>query len=55
MLGHTRPWNDVTEVRQQTFLWIEGYYNRRRRHSTLAYFTPIEYWLGYRKLPDLAA
>ena len=54
-LIHTRPWNDVTEVRQQTFLWIEGYYNRRRRHSTLAYLTPIEYELGYRKLTDLAA
>jgi transposase InsO family protein len=54
-LIHTRPWNDVTEVRQHTFLWIEGYYNRRRRHSTLGYLTPLEYELGYRKLTDLAA
>ncbi|MGH3534452.1 MAG: DDE-type integrase/transposase/recombinase, partial [Pseudonocardiaceae bacterium] len=30
-LIHTRPWNNLTDVRQQTFLWIEGYYNRRRR------------------------
>jgi putative transposase len=30
-LIHTRPWHDLTEVRQHTFLWIEGYYNRRRR------------------------
>ncbi len=30
-LIHTRPWNDLTDVRQQKFLWIEGYYNRRRR------------------------
>ena len=44
-----------TEVRQHTFLWIEGYYNRRRRHSTLAYLTPTEYELGFRKLTDLAA
>lgn len=44
-LVHTRPWNDVTEVRQQTFLWIEDYYNRRRRHSTLGYLTPAEYEL----------
>ena len=50
-LIHTRPWHDVTEVRQQTFLWIGGYYNRRRRHSTLAYLTPIEYELGYRNVP----
>ena len=54
-LIHTRPWNDLTDVRQQTFLWIEGYYNRRRRHSTLNYLTPLEYELGYRKLTDLAA
>jgi putative transposase len=54
-LIHTRPWNDLTEVQQHTFLWIEGYYNRRRRHSTLNYLTPLEYELGYRKLTDLAA
>jgi transposase InsO family protein len=54
-LIHTRPWNDLTDVRQQTFLWVEGYYNRRRRHSTLSYLTPVEYELGYRKLTDLAA
>jgi putative transposase len=54
-LIHTRPWNDVTEVRQHTFRWIESYYNRRRRHSTLAYLTPHEYELGYRELTELAA
>ena len=54
-LIHTRPWNNLTEVRQHTFLWIEGYYNRRRRHSTLGYLTPLEYELGFRKLTDLAA
>lgn len=54
-LIHTRPWSDLTEVQQHTFLWIEGYYNRRRRHSTLDYLTPLEYELGYRKLTDLAA
>jgi transposase InsO family protein len=54
-LIHTRPWNDLTEVRQHTFLWIEGHYNRRRRHSTLEYLTPLEYELGYRKLTELAA
>ena len=54
-LIHTRPWNDVTEVRQRTFLWIESYYNRRRRHSTLHYLTPIEYELGFRNITQLAA
>ena len=54
-LIHTRPWNDLTEVRQHTFLWIEGYYNRRRRHSTLGYLTPAEYELGYRHITELVA
>jgi transposase InsO family protein len=54
-LIHTRPWKNLTEVRQHTFLWIEGYYNRRRRHSTLGYLTPLEYELGLRKITDLAA
>ena len=27
-LIHTRPWNNLTEGRQHTFLWIEGYYNQ---------------------------
>ncbi|WP_369805289.1 IS3 family transposase [Pseudonocardia sp. MH-G8] len=34
---------------------MEGYYNRRRRHSTLGYLTPAEYELGFRELTDLAA
>jgi putative transposase len=54
-LIHTRPWNNLADVKRHTFLWIEGYYNRRRRHSTLNYLTPHEYELGYRQLTDLAA
>ena len=54
-LIHTRPWNNAAEFRQHTFLWIEGYYNRRRRHSTLDYLTPLEYELGFRKLTELAS
>lgn len=54
-LIHTQPWNDLTDVKQHTFVWIEGHYNRRRRHSTLNYLTPHEYELGYRQLTDLAA
>ncbi|OLM09710.1 Mobile element protein [Pseudonocardia sp. Ae706_Ps2] len=38
-----------------SFAWIESYYNRRRRHSTLGYLTPTEYELGFRKITDLPA
>ena len=54
-LIHTRPWNTITELRQHTFLWIEGYYNRRRRHSTIGYLTPYEHELGFRHVTELAA
>jgi transposase InsO family protein len=54
-LIHTRPWNTVAEVQQETFLWVEGYYNCRRRHSTIGYLTPNEYELGYTTITELAA
>lgn len=54
-LIHTRPWPTLQHVRKATFEWIETYYNRTRRHSTLGYLTPHEYELGYRQLTELAA
>jgi transposase InsO family protein len=54
-LIHTRPWPDLKSVKKATFEWIEAYYNRTRRHSTLAYLTPHEYELGYRHIHELAA
>jgi len=54
-LIHTRPWPDIRSLRKETFDWIEGYYNNRRRHSTLGYLTPREYELGYRDINQLAA
>ena len=52
-LVHTRPWPDLTAVRTATFEWVETYYNRTRRHSTLGYLTPEEYELGYRTLDQI--
>ena len=40
-----RPWKNVEEVRQETFKWIEYYYCRLRRHSSLGYMTPVEFEL----------
>ena len=33
----------VDEVRTAVFEWIEPWYNRRRRHSSLGYLSPLEY------------
>lgn len=34
---------DLEEARLETFNYIEGYYNRVRRHSSLGYLSPEEY------------
>jgi transposase InsO family protein len=54
-LIHTRPWPDIKHLKKATFDWIETYYNRQRRHSTLGYLTPQEYELGYRDIIQIAA
>lgn len=54
-LIHTCPWPNITTLKKDTFSWIETYYNRTRRHSTLGYLTPTEYELGLRHINELAA
>jgi putative transposase len=54
-LIHTRPWPSLKMLTKETFSWVEEYYNRTRRHSTLGYLTPAEYELGYRNIHELAA
>ena len=38
---------DLEEARLETFNYIEGYYNRVRRHSSLGYVSPEEYERKY--------
>jgi len=38
-----QPWRSVEDVRAAVFAWIETWYNRRRRHSSLGYLSPLEY------------
>lgn len=40
---------DLEEARLETFNYIEGYYNRVRRHSSLGYVSPEEYERQYRE------
>src|SRR5215207_6167132 len=37
---------DVSQARSETFSYIEGYYNRVRRHSSLGYKSPEEFERG---------
>lgn len=41
-LANRRRWNTRADARRDLIRWIEGWYNRRRLHSTLDYNSPIE-------------
>jgi putative transposase len=38
-----QAWRSVEDVRAAVFEWIEAWYNRRRRHSSLGYLSPLEF------------
>jgi len=38
-----RSWPTRREAQSAIFEWIEGWYNRRRLHSTLGYLSPNNY------------
>jgi putative transposase len=40
---YRQSWRTRAEARAAIFQFIEGWYNPRRRHSTLAYLSPIEF------------
>jgi transposase InsO family protein len=42
-LIHRRSWPTKTEARTAIFEYIEAFYNRRRRHSTLGMLSPAAY------------
>ena len=42
-LIHQRHYASRDEARQEVFEFIEVYYNRQRRHSTLGYLGPVEF------------
>jgi putative transposase len=31
------------QLQSRLAFWIDGYYNRERRHSTISYLSPIDY------------
>jgi len=42
-LTRRRSWPTRHELQTTIFTWIEGWYNRRRLHSTLDYLAPADY------------
>jgi transposase InsO family protein len=35
--------NSSLQLQRKLTFWIDGYYNRERRHSTIGYVSPINY------------
>ena len=42
-LLHRQPWPTHQAARQAIFEYIEGWYNTRRRHSSLGYLSPAAF------------
>jgi Integrase core domain len=42
-LVHRRSFHTRDQAREHVFRWIEGWYNPRRRHSSLDYLSPADY------------
>ena len=52
-LVHHRVYDSRDEARPDLFFYIEAFYNRRRRHSSLAYLSPEAYELLYHQRRQL--
>jgi putative transposase len=50
-LIHRRSWPTQAEARTAIFNYIEAFYNRRRRHSTLGMLSPLEFENGTLRTP----
>jgi putative transposase len=42
-LVHGRSWPPKAELRTEVFEYIDVFYNRRRRHSTLGFLSPTQF------------
>ena len=51
---YRQSWPTRAEARTAVFEYIEGWYNPRRRHSTLAYLSPIEFEREHTEVAQLA-
>jgi putative transposase len=58
-LIHRQNFSSQLEARTVIDEWIEVFYNRKRIHSSIGYFTPVEfenrYWRNTNKVEPLIA
>ena len=46
-LVYTRRFATRAEAREAIFEYIEVFYNRRRRHSSIGYVSPVEFEMNF--------
>jgi putative transposase len=46
-----RRFRSQAEAKMAVFAWLEGWYNRRRRHSALGYRSPVNYERAHQRTP----
>jgi putative transposase len=51
-LVHRQSWPSRRDLSSAVFEYIEAFYNRQRRHSTLGYLSPEEYERERRSHPQ---
>ncbi len=49
-----RSWRTQAQARTEVFTFIEGWYNPRRRHSSIDYLSPIDYERKHQSIPRCA-
>jgi putative transposase len=49
-----RSWRTQAQARTEVFSFIEGWYNPRRRHSSIDYLSPIDYERKHQSIPRCA-
>ena len=54
-LVHDADWETRAEARSAIFDYLEVFYNRRRRHSSIGYVSPEEFELKYQEEEAMAA
>ena len=42
---YQQSFQNIEEARSEIFWYIEAYYNRKRKHSTLGYLSPVNFEL----------
>ena len=47
-----RRFRSQAEAKMAVFEWLEGWYNRHRRHSSLGYRSPVNYEQAHQRPPS---